>query len=434
MSIGPWLDASLPIFEAQPVNPHHPLNQGRVLWWLNLPTTNGGSKWRDLMRAGHGSLSGFGSGEGFINGTRHGSYGAIRSTASGTGRIIEAAGVPGLPVGASDPWTIHFWHRTAANVNLSHAFGFGRQLPSPGGAPTGDSRYVLNLNSSGQRYFFWAMSVGDWITPTAWDADGIWHRIVFTCDGTNLRLYRDGVLSAGPQAKGYTISAGNYVTAFSRHTSASTTANMDLDDCGILSRAWSADDVRADYDLGRRGYPGVLYRRRPGIVTVAPPIVGLGSLLEAGDTLAASGLAGVRGPAVLIEAGDALAAEGEVLVDEVSGSAAIVEAGDAMSALGGLAFTASAAIVEADDALAASGQLSFVAVAALIEAGDAMSASGEVLVDGVSGSAAMVEADDIMTASGLTNFVFLKLAHPGAAAVARQAGQPDPRSGSITRS
>lgn len=39
-----------------PVNRGHPLNQGKVAWWMVLPHLMGGPNWPDLMSGQKGSL------------------------------------------------------------------------------------------------------------------------------------------------------------------------------------------------------------------------------------------------------------------------------------------------------------------------------------------------------------------------------------------
>lgn len=239
-----------PIDLADPVHRPHPLNRGRLLWWLAVPGIDGGRQWYDLMGLAHGTLSGAPSWRGA---SRPGGYGAIRAAAGS--EKVELASWPGLPTGTTAAWTNAFWHRTTSNVSLSQAFGFG----SVEGSGGGKKRQMLNFNS---HYYFWG-DVNDWDSGVSWDADSDWHRIAYGSEGTNLYLWRDGKPAANRSGLPYSATAGTIVMAFGKHSSGASSANMDIDDCTVFNRCWSDADARADFDLGRAGYPGVLNRLMP---------------------------------------------------------------------------------------------------------------------------------------------------------------------------
>ena len=162
----------------------------------------------------------------------------------------DVALVSGLPTGVSDDWTIMFWHRTRTVVEASHYFGFGA-TPTDAGAATGTRRGVILFND---HYYFWGESA-DWDTGYTFDRFEAGTQpgdfIVFTCDGTNLRLYRNGILVAGPQAIPYAAVALTTVTAGS-HLSIGTSPNADIDECAIFDFALSAGQVDSLYASGRQ--------------------------------------------------------------------------------------------------------------------------------------------------------------------------------------
>lgn len=238
-----------PVDCVQPVDLSHPLNRDRALWLYAPAGWSGGSTWTDLCQRRRGVLAGgsawaltpYGAGVDFTGGT--------------LSRQVQYAG--GMPTGVADPWSIGFWHRTTANVSLSAYFGFGYRIPEDPDSVPGGLRYCLNFNGN---YYWWG-AAADWDTGVPFDADSQWHRVDFTHDGTSWRLYRDGVLAAGPQSRhASTNVAGNYATVGGGHSSAAASASATVADPTILSRCWSADEVRTNYTLSRRNYPEVLRR------------------------------------------------------------------------------------------------------------------------------------------------------------------------------
>lgn len=247
---------------------NHPLNRGLVVWWLalNQGPGFGTQRFLDLLRRNHGS---FVSGPTWRSNRRrtHG-WGCV-DAAGGTEKIQVQA--TNLPTGSTAAWTFQFWHCTRSYVSLSHAFGFGDQLPV-GGGPTGTGRYVLQFNAgAGNNYYFWGFD-RDWDTTIAWDVDSVWHQAAFVSTGSDLLFYRDGVLRASRGSLPAFLTSGAWITAFSEHTSAVSSAQMSLDDCAIWNRALSASEVYARYQQAQRNYPDLLSRiSRPAIDVPAAP-------------------------------------------------------------------------------------------------------------------------------------------------------------------
>lgn len=176
----------------------HRLARGLVVAWTFSEGT--GPTVFDATRINHGTVTG-------TNFTRPaGISGPAIDFAGGTGKVSCAA--IGLPLLPTDHYTIAFRHHTRSIVGYSGVFGFG---PTNYADQTGQSRYIIN-NSN---HYYFLGGGADWDTGIAWDADSQWHSIVFTAQGYALcRLYRDGVLVAGPlQANYYGVTAESYVTA-----------------------------------------------------------------------------------------------------------------------------------------------------------------------------------------------------------------------------
>lgn len=82
--------------------------------------------------------------------------------------------------------------------------------------------------------------------------DGVWHHVAGTWDGSNLRLYVDGALIAGPSAQ--TVNAVSNVNNFNiARDSANDNAYFPgtIDDVRVYNRALSALEVKQLYLLGR---------------------------------------------------------------------------------------------------------------------------------------------------------------------------------------
>lgn len=255
------LDAHGMVDLTLPVDRHHPLNRGRVSWWLALPGIDGGRRWFDLMGLNHGVLTGGPTWKGAVRG---GGWGCV-DLVGGSDQSVVATAAAGLPTAAAAAWTTAFWHRTRSYVSLAQYFGFGHTLPGSGATPAGLGRYMLAFNN---HYYFWGNDA-DLDFGVAFDVDSAWHRVAVTCDGSTLRLYRDGVAAASGSRPGALATAGTDVTIGSHHYAISSGPDAQFDDLAIWARELSAADVRADYELSLAGYPGVLRRRPTGATTLA---------------------------------------------------------------------------------------------------------------------------------------------------------------------
>ena len=151
-----------------------------------------------------------------VRGVSTGTYSWTSIGIDSPASTFESEGLAGdLPTVATAAWSIVAVAQFDAFVSLSNIFGFGSQLPSSGGS-AGSCRYIIEYLNN---YYMWGQTA-DWNTGIALDADGKTHVLVMTCDGAYLRFYRDGKLAAGPQARPSYTTAGSYITAGSKHTSA----------------------------------------------------------------------------------------------------------------------------------------------------------------------------------------------------------------------
>src|SRR4051794_12692902 len=93
------LDAAVNLLD--PADRLHPLNRGKVAWWLALPGLMGGPRWRDLIGMDDGVLT---NGPAWKPTTRPGGWGQLDFSAS----HVAVADAPALRVAAGD-LTIGAW-------------------------------------------------------------------------------------------------------------------------------------------------------------------------------------------------------------------------------------------------------------------------------------------------------------------------------------
>lgn len=194
----------------------------------------------DLARRNHGICSGYST-------LLPWNAAAIRAR---SGNVVRATGVAGQKIEAdilttgmdnySGAWTMATWENTSVYTNLAVTFGFGVQLPTGVGSV---GRYNLQYNNT---FYLWG-GANDWNTGIAY-ITGRWVFIVWAYDGTNTRLFLDGVQAATINT--YTPSLnGRYATVFSNHSSGNVTTAQ-IGEFAIWRRALAAAEV---LDLFRQG-------------------------------------------------------------------------------------------------------------------------------------------------------------------------------------
>ncbi len=88
---------------------------------------------------------------------------------------------------------------------------------------------------------------------------GTWAHVVGTYDGSNVRLYVNGVASGSPTATTGAIATNNFSWTVGKNASAATGyLNATIDEVKIFSRALSAEEIKAEYDAQNVGIPAGL--------------------------------------------------------------------------------------------------------------------------------------------------------------------------------
>lgn len=239
-------------------NREHPLNRGRLGWWLTLPPTEGGRQLYDLMGLYHGTLT---NGPTWAGSARPGGWGHVNL--DGSNDYINT-GITGSPFNfdRTEPFSVACWFRSTSIATT--------QLLVAKGESSGNFRgWWLGLLSSRVRFSHISTlsNLVDINGGTAL-ASNVWYRLMATYTGSSAAsgatLYVNGV------AETPTVNNNNLTTAttsaialqFGVRNATNNPSVGGLDDVSIWGRALSAAEAREDFDLSRAGYPGVLARRR----------------------------------------------------------------------------------------------------------------------------------------------------------------------------
>jgi hypothetical protein len=250
--VAPTLETARPVWLADPVNRNHPLNQGRVAWWLALQGIDGGKFFYDLMGLVHGTLT---AGVSWSGSARPGGWRHL-SLDGTNGHYVS------LPTAASlnitPNITVAAWIRTTGTSG--HIYG-GYKNSSPfNGMGLG-----MGFAGNGAQVSVWTGGAS-WIDDGGAGLrinDGKWHRVGCVVKGASETSFVDGV--------GFVLgSLGNSIPSYSgvrgiggRAVDGDSPFPGDLDGLSVWNRALSAAEMRADYDSSRIGDPGVLNRMGP---------------------------------------------------------------------------------------------------------------------------------------------------------------------------
>lgn len=229
----------MPVQVSHPINWHHPLNQGRLAWWLALPGLEGGAKFYDLCGKTHGTLTSFGTGSGWRGTTQPGSIGA--------GLLFDGADDY---VAVSPAWgTLSRWSAAAWVRDIGVGSSSGPVIIKAG---TSAFQFVTSGGTAYVRYYNGG-SAFDAATTRAG-----WHRLIATYDSATIRLYCDGQRILATSSGSCSLPAPERIGSYTGSTSNQWEGN--LNDVSVWGRMLSDVEVRDDYDLSRQGYPDVLNR------------------------------------------------------------------------------------------------------------------------------------------------------------------------------
>ena len=279
---------------AEPLRPDaarrsHPLNRGRVAWWLALPGKSGGPTWLDVLGLYPGYLSTSGGAGAqvptWVASSRPGGPGALALAA---GQYVNCG--PGPAFALSRSFAIAAWVRPAAIGSIMAIISRGQ------------AGFYLRLDAAGRMEWLAAgvAVVANGATPLA---AGAWSHVAAVVDGSgNARLFLNGRLDGtAASAQAYT----GELLLLGVETPGNPSSNLigQMDDVSVWARALSDGDVGQLYRESALGYPGALRGTREGFMAaaaagVAPGAIGVGSITVAGGgtaspSVVAAGAVGV---------------------------------------------------------------------------------------------------------------------------------------------
>lgn len=220
------------------VNRGHPLNRGRVAWWLALPGTNyGGARWYDLAGSNHGTLT---NGPAWRGTSRPGGWGHLLF--DGVNDRVDVADA--APLDLTGPLAVAFW------MNLTGVTA--EQVVVSKGTSAG---YFIEVISS--KVGFAAGSLEMFSAATL--APNRWTHVVCTYNLATMIVYLDGA-SSNSTANATAPAANTDLLRIGAYSNNGLCVAGAVDDVAIWSRALSAAEVALDYRLSRQGYPGLLVR------------------------------------------------------------------------------------------------------------------------------------------------------------------------------
>lgn len=197
----------------------------------------------------------------------HGSADGVHSGSSGAS--YSASGIQGY-ARANDRANNHKVTITEADVNMGgwSAFSISAWVQSDLASSStediiawwnytaSERSWVLTDHNDSYQYFFEMMrsSGSTVVTYGTGDAGTGWHHVVVTFDGSNIRMYRDGVLVTGPSAHtgGIQDQPGVDITIGAQEDN-STAANVFsglIDEVAIFDDVLTADEIEWLYNTG----------------------------------------------------------------------------------------------------------------------------------------------------------------------------------------
>ncbi len=228
-----------------PVNRLCPLNRGLVAWWLILPGTTGGARLMDIMSPGphgrHGTLINIDPAIDWKGPSRRGGFGTLNYD----GSVDRVDLKSDLLLASGESFTLSVWVYARS---LATRFAF-----SVGAAVVPQGPHIGSHSSGVWRFGVWGGGQVDNATDHTTDT---WHHLVGTYDGTNGRLYANGVLIGGPSALTFTGTDGTGRLGILNNLGS--LWNGFIDDARFYRRIISGYEVEHLYYDALKGYPDTL--------------------------------------------------------------------------------------------------------------------------------------------------------------------------------
>lgn len=243
----------------QPVNWNHPLNHGLASWWIAVSNHMGyGSlSWRDMVQksSNHGTLTNMDPATDWVAGDH---FGALDFATGGTEDIRHDPPFFGV---SAFSFAIRMYIRSTGTHDYAGAWA----------SLTAKNQHYLRYSAGLQWFVRNSADSAEANITISSPPTGQWIDAVFTADGSNLRGYLDGVLSAGPTAL-----AGPYIPQLTSGTikwffgrSRFQDSDFLLSSAAYWDHALSAGEVAGLVAETRSGWPNLLNRVPRRVYSVA---------------------------------------------------------------------------------------------------------------------------------------------------------------------
>lgn len=335
----PRLSVLMPIRVQDPINWEHPLNQGRLAWWLGIPPLDGGQYFYDLCAKAPATLTSMGnSSNGWRGPEQSGGYTSL--LLDGTAGYMAVGAPPHLQL--QPPFTLAAWVKCTRAKDYNAAIAFTDVFNNA------NTCYSLVVRANG------AVNADRQNgTPVATAASvitaNLWYRIVAVYTAAGTTIYVNGLaITTGTAASGLTYTSktlqlGTYIAGGAAALYNGKFQGR-LDDISVWGRALSAADVRADYDLSQQSYPDVLNRYTlPTPAGALAAITGAGLAWEGGTKATGIGAVSVAGAGLAWEGGTKSAGSGAVAI---AGAGAAWEGGTLSAGAGGVSISGAGTVFE----------------------------------------------------------------------------------------
>lgn len=235
-------------------NRSHPLNQGKVAWWLCQPSAIGGVTIRDIMGHYNGTLTGYTSGQGLVAQYRRGNGVALRGSTSAGYVNVGTSGISPLFPTTVTNFTVGGWVKANSwNGNYSNLIFRGNNAGGQFGILFSPSGQMITQTGNGSTF-------GNTLST------GVWYWLAYSCEGTALTLYQDG-----KQVTTGTGTPDSSVLRWSLGTDTQYSRYLDgwYDDIFVYNRVLRSDQIAALYHQSLLGHPDTIERDR--LPLYAPP-------------------------------------------------------------------------------------------------------------------------------------------------------------------
>ena len=245
---------------SNPVRRGHPLNQGRIAWWITLPHTQGTTTWFDIVGTNHASLVGMGNAtNGWRPTHRPGGFGHL--VTDGSAGYLLNTNLPSSGNMAFAAWVVRGAGRTAS--------GYG-SIAGHETLPAASDWYFYfnpsNVLSIDIPYVLANAAVGGTVSDTT-----SWHQVGFTRSGTtgswSYSIFLDGKVTATATTTSNPVLSPFYLSlasSFSGAVGAATNfQQLAIDDASVwfgnpIATANPAAFAALHYDQSIRGNPDTL--------------------------------------------------------------------------------------------------------------------------------------------------------------------------------